>query len=581
MRTILRFKKHLLLTACIILANISFSQLSQEWVSRYNGSGNGSDGARSLALDKDGNVYVTGSTTGTTSGLDYRTIKYSPAGQVLWKTVWNGSANGDDEAFSIAVDGDGNAYVTGRSQGNGTGFDMVTIKYNSAGVRQWSAKYNTPGNTLDWAKSIAVDSKGNVYITGEGGLGADLTSDYVTIKYNTNGTRLWVARYDGPGRNDGANALALDEDGNVYVTGRSPAGIDIDEEDMDMTTVKYNTNGVQQWVARYDGPVAGNFFDQGQAIAVDRLGNVYVTGNSAGSNLEDAADYATVKYNRNGIQLWSARYNGPGNSTDVPWSIAVDQALNVYITGWSAAGPNETNFDYATIKYNVYGQQLWLKRYNGPANGNDQASALAIDKDHNVYVTGRSTGIGTGYDFATIKYNLSGHEQSVARYNGPGNGADGTAIFIGLYTSHPIAVDKDRNVYVTGLSTGNTNNFDLTTIKYGQPDAVLPPLITSDTEGTGVRNTIPPSFKVFVAPNPVAITTKISYDLPVEGKVSIGIYDMLGRKISTLVDATKPAGMHYTDFDVSALPSGIYTYQIMVKTPQSSWSQTGKISVVK
>jgi uncharacterized delta-60 repeat protein len=445
MRTMLHCRKSWMLSSFILLANIGFSQLTQQWVARYNGTANGFDEARSLAVDNYGNVYVTGTVTDTASGLDIRTIKYNAAGQVIWKAKWNGAANGNDEPFSIAVDSRGNAYVTGRSMGKGTDYDMITVKYNWFGVRQWSARYNDPNNGFDEAKSIAVDNNGNVYITGEGGLGANVTSDYVTIKYNGNGTRLWVANYNGPGRNDGANALALDEYGNVYVTGRSPAGVDPDEEDMDMATVKYNTNGVQQWVARYDGPVAGNFFDQGWAIAVDKYGNVYVTGNSANSNAEDAADYATVKYNANGMQQWAARYNGPGNSTDIPLSIAVDASQNVYVTGYSAAEPNETNYDYATIKYNSSGQQLWLQRYNGPANNHDQASALALDQDCNVYVTGRSMGIGTNYDFATVKYNTDGNQQSVARYNGPANGFDGAVV--GFPASHPIAVDKNDNVY--------------------------------------------------------------------------------------------------------------------------------------
>ena len=579
MRTKLHLRRFLLVSTFVLIANIGFSQLTQEWVARYNGTGNGLDVARSLVVDNAGNVYVTGTVSDTVSGLDYRTIKYNASGQVMWKAKWNGAANGDDEAYAIAVDSKGNVYVTGRSMGKGTGYDFVTVKYNWVGIRQWSARYNDPNNGFDWAKSIAVDAQGNVYVTGEGGLGANTTSDYITIKYNTNGTRLWVATYDGPGSNDGANALTLDDNGNVYVTGRSPAGIDIDEEDMDFATIKYNTDGVQQWVARYDGPVAGNFFDQGQAIAVDKYGNVYVTGNSAGSNLEDAADYATVKYNANGVEQWAARYNGPGNSTDIPLAIALDASQNVYITGYSAAAPNETNYDYATIKYNSTGQQVWLRRYNGPADNHDQASSLALDKDCNVYVTGRSMGIGTDFDFATVKYNTAGDEQSVARYNGPGNSFDGA--FTGFPASHQIEVDKNGNVYVTGGSTGTGTGLDMTTIKYSQADAPAPAPAPTPVTFTSRTDTIPASFRVLIAPNPVVVTTKISYDLPVEGKVSIAIYDMMGRKIRTLLEATKPAGSHVTYFNVATIPTGIYTYQVMAQTAIKTFSQTGMISVIK
>ncbi|AEV97746.1 hypothetical protein Niako_1375 [Niastella koreensis GR20-10] len=575
MRTMLRCRETWMIATFILLANMGFSQLTQQWSARFNGTGNGADQARSLVIDNDGNVYITGSATGPGTGLDYRTIKYGPNGQIKWKALWNGSANGDDEAFSIALDGMGNVYVTGRSIGTGTaGYDIVTVKYNSSGVRQWSARYNDPNNGFDWGKSIAADSKGNVYITGVAGLGANTTSDYVTIKYNTNGTRLWLANYSGPGRNDEANALALDKDGNVYVTGRSPAGIDLDEMDMDYATVKYDNNGHQIWVRRYNSPYMYNEFDEALDIKVDPYGNVYVTGRSAPDNQESSNDYATVKYDAGGNQKWVARYNGPGNSTDDAMALAVDASLNVYVTGYSAAGPDETNFDYATVKYNKNGQQVWVRRYNGPANVHDQATALALDRNGNIYVTGHSMSTGTGYDFTTVKYNPAGDQQSVARYNGPANGFDGTAFL----PSHPIAVDENCNVYVTGRSDGTGSGSDMITIKYSQPDA----LITGRLDQPSVAsNAIPASLHVFVAPNPASVTTKISYELPVEGKVSIAIYDMLGRRIQTLLEATKPAGFHSIDFNVATIQTGMYTYQIMVKTAKSSWRATGKINVIK
>ncbi|MBO9202483.1 MULTISPECIES: SBBP repeat-containing protein [Niastella] len=577
MRTMLHSRKLLLLSVCIILTNAGISQLTQAWVARYNGTANGSDGARSLALDNNGNVYVTGTVTSTLSGKDYRTIKYSATGVIIWKAIWNGGANGDDEPFSIAVDANGNAYVTGRSAGRSSGNDFATVKYNSAGVRQWSVRYNGPGNGSDWAKSIKVDGAGNVYVTG-GSVGNGTGFDYATVKYNTNGDLQWVARYDGPGINDESNALALDEDGNVYVTGRSPAGVNIDEEDMDYTTIKYNNNGQELWVKRYDGPSPTNDFDEALDITVDQYKNVYVTGRSNASSQESSNDYATVKYNTFGTQLWAARYNGPGNSIDNATSVVVDALQNVYVTGLSAAGPNETNYDYATIKYSVNGGQVWVSRYNGPANGHDEASAVALDKFGNVYVTGRSTGNGSGYDFATVKYNGGGVQQSVARYNGPANANDGTAVFIGFYTSHPIGVDAAGNVYVTGLSTGIGTGFDITTIKYTQPGAPAPSLITGVTEPPPV---IPTNFKVFVAPNPASVSTKIAYQLPVEGRVSITIFDIMGRKVTTLVEAVETAGSYSVDLNVATYQSGIYTYRFLVESGNASWSESGKFSVIK
>ena len=118
--------------------------------------------------------------------------------------------------------------------------------------------------------------------------------------------------------------------------------------------------GVQEsWVARYNGP--GNYTDDPAGIAVDASGNVYVTGESSGQG--GLMGYATIKYNSAGEEQWVARYNGPGNGNDSANAIAVDASGNVYVTGQSLG--QGTGIDYATIKYNSAGQQQWSRDTTG------------------------------------------------------------------------------------------------------------------------------------------------------------------------------------------------------------------------
>src|SRR5207247_2301044 len=133
-------------------------------------------------------------------------------------------------------------------------------------------------------------------------------------------------------------------------------------------------------------------------------------------------DYATIKYDSFGQEQWVARYNGPGNSGDSANSIAIDSAGNVYVTGKSFG--SGTDSDYATVKYDSFGQEQWLARYNGPGNSGDSANSIAIDSAGNVYVTRQSSSARTDYDYATVKYDSFGQEQWLARYNGPGNSGD-------------------------------------------------------------------------------------------------------------------------------------------------------------
>ena len=152
----------------------------EKWVQRYDGpKGFPNDGERDMAVDSDGNVYVTGYSQGATSGNDYVTIKFDQDGNQLWLQTYNGPGNAGDTAYGIAVDADHNVYVTGTSNGGGqTVGDYATIKYDSNGNPCWNfgprldgsveiaARYNGPGSGDDVPYGIALGSNGNVYVTG-------------------------------------------------------------------------------------------------------------------------------------------------------------------------------------------------------------------------------------------------------------------------------------------------------------------------------------------------------------------------------------------------------------------------------
>jgi uncharacterized delta-60 repeat protein len=482
----------------------------QKWVQRYNNQAGGSDLASALAVDRNGNVHVTGSISRKITGLDFTTFKYDNNGERIWKKTYDGPIEGADQANAMALDGDGNVYVTGYSEGNGTGKDFATIKYDDDGNTKWSKRYNGPGNGLDQANAIAVDKKGNVYVTGPGA-GNGTGSDYTTIKYDAAGNTKWIKRYNGPANFiDESNAIAVDENGNVYVTGGSfSSGIS-----GDYATVKYDANGNEQWVARYNGPE--NFEDEATALVTDAFGNVYVTGRSYGTGT--GQDYATLKYNTAGVLQWEARFHNPAFFfDDEATDIAVDISGNVYVTGLSGD-------DYGTVKYNAAGVQQWVMLYNGPANSFDQATALALDNLGNVYVTGRSTGNDSnfGEDYATVKYNAAGVQQWVARYDGPGKRND---------IAKAIAVDNNGNVYVTGQSWGNGTSEDYATIKYEQT-----PLITARSATSPEQNNViveqRESAKLTAKAFPNAFTESINLQWSGSDKpVNITITDAMGRLV--------------------------------------------------
>lgn len=206
------------------------------WLRRYDGPGNGNDVAVALKVDTPGNVYTTGYSTGAGTGFDFATIKRNSLGDTLWVRRYNGPGFGDDSAKAVVVDNGGNVYVTGSSVGSGTGYDYTTIKYNSTGDTLWLRRYNGVGNGADLAQSLALDFQGNVYLTGFSWNGSSY--DYLTIKYNSMGDTVWTKSFNGTGNGeDVALAVSVDKLLNLYVSGYSWNGTS-----NDYVTIKYLQN---------------------------------------------------------------------------------------------------------------------------------------------------------------------------------------------------------------------------------------------------------------------------------------------------------------------------------------------------
>ncbi len=394
-----------------------------------------------------------------------------------WTTNYAGSANAGDYLQATVLDGQGNVYVTGYAKESASGnYDYVTLKYNSSGNRLWRAVYDGLGGD-DQAKALAVDAAGNVYVTGSSKSNG---WDYATVKYDSNGNQLWVARYNGTAnKDDQACAVAVDAYGNVVVTGASKGSGD----HYNYVTIKYDTTGNQLWLARYIGP--GNAEDDAKAVALDQAGNVYVTGQSKGSGTD--FDYATVKYSSAGTQLWAARYDGPSGSADHATALALDSGGNVFVTGDSI----DKSSDYATIKYDASGNQLWVSRYDGPAGKNDFAVALALDKSGDVFVTGASEAGGGKSDYATIKYSPTGTQLWAQRYDF-GDDDEATAI----------ALDPSDDVYVTGASKASATGYDIATVKYlgtdGTQKAVARYNSSGNVNDTGISLAVDTNYNVYV-----------------------------------------------------------------------------------
>jgi DNA-binding beta-propeller fold protein YncE len=221
-------------------------------------------------------------------------------------------------------------------------------------------------------------------------------------------------------------------------------------------TAAMAAGGSQLWAKRYDGPASQ--LDQATAVAVDpKGGRVFVTGYDFGTTT--GWDYATVAYNAStGAMLWVKHYNGPGVGHDEAFAIAVaPDGSRVYVTGF---GYSVTTLnDYTTIAYDAStGAKLWVKRYAGPANSEDEARAIGVSPDGStVFVAGRSFTENEPSDYVTVAYRASdGSPLWTRRYNGPGDSGDEVA---------GLAVSPDgATVFVAGTSDGSTSFQDYATV---------------------------------------------------------------------------------------------------------------------
>jgi uncharacterized delta-60 repeat protein len=447
----------LLLLSALCLSIPVDAQVVEEWVARYSGPGDFHDAGFAVAVDSDGYVYVTGRLWSPISD-DWITIKYDPDGIEQWSSIYDGPDHGIDLPWGILVDNGGSVYVTGESYAYGAWKDIVTIKYTPDGIEQWVARYDGPAGNLDIPLDMVIDADGNVYVIGESA-GNGTSLDMVTIKYDTNGNEQWIVRWTSPGEQmDGGFRIETDVNGDVIVLvgARNPAN-------RDFVTIKYAPDGVELWSATHNGLADAE--DTPWGLALDGDGNIYVTG--SGTQYIPYSDFVTIKYTPDGIEQWVAYYDGPMYNHDRARDIAVSANGNVFVTGYSAGFMS--GWDYATIKYNSDGEEQWVARYDGPAHITDFAYNIAIDQDENVYVSGESTAALSNDDYCTIKYSTSGDEEWIARYNGPANAED---------KAWAMTSDVDGNVYVTGESSGIWTFKDFATIKYSQMDADVEAALT-------------------------------------------------------------------------------------------------------
>jgi hypothetical protein len=343
-------------------------------------------------------------------------LKLDSSGVYQWHTFYPGNYH---ENHNIAVDGNGNVYVSSGTDSSwgtplypyagGYGSNITILKLNSSGAYQWHTFY--PGNYGE-NHHIAVDGSGNVYVAGSSqgsySWGTPLHAhsapvngvlDIQILKLNSSGAYQWHTYYGDSSSSDYSTGICVDGSGNVYVSAVSSVNwgnpVNAHIGDKDIVVLKLNSSGALQWHT-FQG---SGYSDTSSGIAVDGQENVYVSGNSVrnwGSPIYpygNNGNLVVLKLDPSGHYLWNT-FAGDWTST-TSYGLAVDSNGAVYVTGYSYGSWGTPvhaytggSADLMVLKLNSSGMYLWHTYYGSTYI--DNGRSITLDGNGSIYVTGKS-----------------------------------------------------------------------------------------------------------------------------------------------------------------------------------------------
>lgn len=372
-----------------------------------------------LAKGPNGSVYAVGGANYGAGACDILVAKFSAAGKLQWRRVVDGPAHGYDIALAVAVDDKGNAYVTGRSASAVNGGDALTLKYSSSGERLWAKRYNGMANAFDEGADIALDGSGRPYVamtsTVMGG------ENIVVVKYGVSGSKVWEGMWAGPGEDDEAKAIAVDSRGRAYVAGR----VETLTQSIDAVVVRFKATGGVQWAQMYNGDA--DLADWGAHVML-RGDHVYLSGVStrAGGRFS----FLVAKCVRDGGALKWVRVSDVTGDVDRTGGLWVDASGNVSVCGdLAVTGPEGKRG--ALVSWNKYGVFRYAKTYYRTATDQGAAFfAMTGTSDGVVYCTGWVIRTGAK-DALLVKYRKDGSRAWVRAFNSdPYQAAYGQAVLL-------------------------------------------------------------------------------------------------------------------------------------------------------
>ena len=343
-----------------------------------------------------------------------------------WEKTWGGSSL--EQGNGIAVDSSGNSFITGTTMSYGAGgSDVFLLKYDSSGNFRWEKTWGSSGENE--ANGIALDDSGNVYITGYIWNSYEGWGEVLLLKYDLAGNLLWNTTWGGSSLEQG-NGIAVDSSGNSFITG---------------TTMSYGAGGSDVFLLKYDS--SGNLIwnntwggsddDYGYGTALDGSGNISITGYTESYGVGES-DVFLLKYDSSGILMWNTTWGG--SDDDYGYGTALDDSGNAFITGYTENYGTAYN-DVILLKYDRTGNLLWNTTWG--SSGLDYGNSIALSSSGTVFITGFTESYGKAYsDGLLYKYDSSGNLLWDITFGKSNSFDDGTGI----------AIDSSGNAFIIGYT---------------------------------------------------------------------------------------------------------------------------------
>ena len=367
----------------------------------------GEDAVRGAALSPTGDVYLTGYAMGAigdnsyAGSVDIFLTKVSGTGTLAW-TRQHGTSDWD-QPFAVASAPTGDIYVTGGTFGELAGHtplgngDVFLMRFAADGSLVWTEVWGTSEEDIGYA--VAVDHEGGIYVVGWtsgdlAGTNAGATDNFLT-KLDRDGTRLWSRQWGSEAFEDPA-AAAVDSHNNVYITGKTGAGLDgnplVGTRDVFLT--RFASDGTKHWTRQW----GNGHFNNGRGIAIADDDSIYVAGYLLPLD-SFAGDVFVTRLDDEGAELWTESYGT--YEIENGWAVDVDRAGNVFVTGKTLAdlegNINAGGYcgyfpcaDTYLTKLNEAGERLWTKQWGSASD--DYGSAVVVADDGTIFVAGGTSG---------------------------------------------------------------------------------------------------------------------------------------------------------------------------------------------